>query len=477
MGVISAVQKAVLFYLIVNQCIKLNDSSKPDFKSNTKVEAETWETGFCDSIPKKDCFHVVSNYITMDKVISRPKCVNIQLRPNEHIGLSIILLLAGDVSLNPGPDSCVGCKVPVHKNRRKVKCDDCEDIYHATCAKISSKKYGQLIQNQQIWLCQMCKPEPCGMCDQLVTKYQKGMECDNCRKWVHTSCGGIEDLEYLDYVGKSCTWMCPVCDMMIFSDSLFNSSSGCDTSNQFSLLDGQEDESLFSNHDEADLLHQETTASLTQENQGSNRSKTSRNLNSRNCSSNDSLRIMLVNFQSISNKNADMQILVDEFNPDIIQGTETWLSPNVKTSEILLDSSSYDVYRRDRKKGIHGGILIACKKDLILTKKEEFDSDDSELMWHQLELKGRHPLLFGTCYKHRHDDRDTVTGLEESFEKISSKKKKKKKKVITSFLLATSTRQLQTGKNQLWLRTILHPKRLLNFFWKQQLALVYSNMC
>ena len=54
-------------------------------------------------------------------------------------------------------------------------------IYRATCANISSKKYGQLIQNQQIWLCQMCKPKPCGMCDQLVTKYQKGMECDNCR--------------------------------------------------------------------------------------------------------------------------------------------------------------------------------------------------------------------------------------------------------------------------------------------------------
>ena len=124
------------------------------------------------------------------------------------------------------------------------------------------------------------------------------------------------------------------------------------------------------------------------------------------------------------NKKADMQILIDQYNPDIIQGTETWLSTNVKTSEILPDSSSYDVYRRDRRKGIHVGILIACKKDLILTKKEEFASDnDSELMWHQLELKGRHPLLLGTFYKHGHDDRDNVTGLEVSFEKISNKSK------------------------------------------------------
>ena len=123
--------------------------------------------------------------------------------------------------------------------------------------------------------CVRCVNQNCVMCDQLVTKYQKGMEYHNCRKWVHTSCGGVEDLEYLDYVGKSCRWMCPVCDMMNFSDSLVNSSLGCDTGNQFSLLDGQEDKSFFSDHDEADPLHQETTTSSTQGNQGSNHSKES----------------------------------------------------------------------------------------------------------------------------------------------------------------------------------------------------------
>ena len=109
--------------------------------------------------------------------------------------------------------------------------------------------------------------------------------------------------------------------------------------------------------------HQETTKlSSTKGNQGFKPSKKPRKPNSKNSSGRESLRIMLVNFQSISNKKADMQILVDQYNPDIIQGTETWLSPNVKTSEILPDSSSYDVFRRESRKGIHGGILIACKK-------------------------------------------------------------------------------------------------------------------
>ena len=65
--IVGAVEKAVLFYLIENQCIKLNDSSKPDLKSNPKVETETWDwgMGYCDSIPRKDCFHVVSNYISI----------------------------------------------------------------------------------------------------------------------------------------------------------------------------------------------------------------------------------------------------------------------------------------------------------------------------------------------------------------------------------------------------------------------------
>ena len=133
-----------------------------------------------------------------------------------------------------------------------------------------------------------------------------------------------------------------------------------------------------------------------------------------------SLKVMVINFQSIRNKTSELKVLLEQHNPDIIQGTETWLSQEINSSEIFPDT--YDVYRRDRRDGIHGGILTACKKDLIMIRKEEFETD-AELMWNQIELKGRHSLLIGTAYKPRHDDKQFVNELENSFEKICNKRK------------------------------------------------------
>ncbi|XP_072022923.1 uncharacterized protein [Amphiura filiformis] len=194
---------------------------------------------------------------------------------------------------------------------------------------------------------------------------------------------------------------------MNFSDTIFNG-SGCNTSNQFSVLedqDGNEEETQegFETQDPVDV------------DRSRKQNKTQKKKNSR-----DSLRIMLINFQSITNKTCETKILIEQYNPDIIQGTETWLTADINTSEIFPDS--YDVFRRDRKGRGHGGILIACKKDLIMTQKSEFEVD-SEIMWNQLELQGRRSLLLGTCYKPRHDDRETVIDLGESLGKINSKAK------------------------------------------------------
>ena len=388
-----------------------------------KSRLNLWERGFCDTIARTDCFSEKSNYISMYNVLSRPRNINIQLRPNRHIGWCIILLLSGDISLNPGPDRCESCSVPVYRTRRQVRCEDCDALYHATCANITSKDYNNMIKQNQTWLCQVCKPEPCGMCDGLVTKDHYGMECDNCEKWVHASCGGVDDATYMEYTGKSCLWICPMCDIMNFSDSLFNNSSEWNTSNQFSLLEDQESEIDLSS-----TLESETSANLSQETTQPpvNKTRVGRKPSIKfksaggKSTTRDSLRIMLVNSQCLTNKVADLQFLIEEHQPDIIQATETWLTSKIDTAEIMPDA--YDVFRKDRQKEIHGGILLACKKDLIMTRREEFETD-CDIMWNQLELKGRHSLLIGTFYKPKHDDRSSVLGLEESLGKISSKEK------------------------------------------------------
>ena len=71
------------------------------------------------------------------------------------------------------------------------------------------------------------------------------------------------------------------------------------------------------------------------------------------------LRAIVINFQSLKNKKPDLQLTIDNTNPDIIFGCETWLHKKIDTLEIL--PNNYTVYRKDRSsKG--GGVLLAIKK-------------------------------------------------------------------------------------------------------------------
>ena len=64
------------------------------------------------------------------------KLVNITL-------VASLLLLAGDVSSNPGPvtDPCGLCSKGCRKNQRAVQCDDCDTWYHAKCIHMGMDEY------------------------------------------------------------------------------------------------------------------------------------------------------------------------------------------------------------------------------------------------------------------------------------------------------------------------------------------------
>ena len=70
-----------------------------------------------------------------------------------------------------------------------------------------------------------------------------------------------------------------------------------------------------------------------------------------------------INFQSVTAKQAQFQCFINDYYPDIIFGTETWLSPEISSSEIF--PPCYNVFRRDRYDG-YGGILLAFDHSLML---------------------------------------------------------------------------------------------------------------
>ena len=78
-----------------------------------------------------------------------------------------ILLLSGDISLNPGP-----------------------------------VKY------------------PCKICKKGVRRNQKGICCDKCDNWLHTRCIGMDEVTYYHYAENDSTWYCDICSKDITNDSI-----------------------------------------------------------------------------------------------------------------------------------------------------------------------------------------------------------------------------------------------------------------
>ena len=67
------------------------------------------------------------------------------------------------------------------------------------------------------------------------------------------------------------------------------------------------------------------------------------------------LRVANVNFQSIVGKKAEVLNLLDSVKPDVVTGTETWLTSVIDSAEIFPDI--YTVYRKDLGNTNGGGVL------------------------------------------------------------------------------------------------------------------------
>ena len=57
-----------------------------------------------------------------------------------------------------------------------------------------------------------------------------------------------------------------------------------------------------------------------------------------------------------------MAVFIDENKPDIVVGSESWLSPSVNNHEVF--PHDYIVHRKDRADN-YGGVFVACRSDFV----------------------------------------------------------------------------------------------------------------
>ena len=111
---------------------------------------------------------------------------------------------------------------------------------------------------------------------------------------------------------------------------------------------------------------------------------------------NHPIRILIMNCQSIKNKKAGLHTIIVLAKPGIILGNESWLTPNIKNSEIFLDS--FDAVRKYRASDAHGGVFIAFKRDLLCTETPELDTN-CEIVWCKMNIFGCRTLYLGSFYR------------------------------------------------------------------------------
>ena len=101
--------------------------------------------------------------------------------------------------------------------------------------------------------------------------------------------------------------------------------------------------------------------------------------------------------ESIRKKGKNIDVLIDTTSPDIIIGTETWLSDDVRTEEFFNPALGYKVYRNDRKSDAHGGVMIAIRSELELIDVRS--SSRVELISGVVKLTKNKKLVLAAFYR------------------------------------------------------------------------------
>lgn len=84
-----------------------------------------------------------------------------RFQAHHHSGASycLLLLLSGDISLNPGPIRypCTVCGKSVKSNQKALSCDVCQEWSHANCAGVDDSLYCKLQSVAHFsWQCPSC---------------------------------------------------------------------------------------------------------------------------------------------------------------------------------------------------------------------------------------------------------------------------------------------------------------------------------
>jgi len=103
------------------------------------------------------------------------------------------------------------------------------------------------------------------------------------------------------------------------------------------------------------------------------------------------LTLALINFRSILNKKAELLHFIQRYKPDLITGTETWLTNDVLDNETIPNEFQCSIYRNDQSGG-YDGVMIAVSKKILSMAVPEMTSS-CEIILSKLCIPGIKNIL------------------------------------------------------------------------------------
>jgi exonuclease III len=109
------------------------------------------------------------------------------------------------------------------------------------------------------------------------------------------------------------------------------------------------------------------------------------------------------------------QDLVYSGNYDVVCVCETWLNNSVLSSEIIPNYGT--VFRRDRTGRIGGGVLVAIKSGIQVTRRHDLETDNTELIVTELFKSNSKPVILYTFYRPPDSTPDVLQSLNNSLQR------------------------------------------------------------
>ena len=245
---------------------------------------------------------------------------------------------------------------------------------------------------------------PCGSCFRPCKINQQSIQCDSCDSWYHRKCVQLSEEMFNSLANSSVSWICCQCGLPNFSSTLFNSSIS-QTDNSFDPLRSPPPSPTprfrpgISSTPKAPARHFQMSPSQIPNDRNNSSKNKNMGTNRSPSPSRNNISSLLINFRSLPNKKDFVTGLLsahsESRNIDIIFGTETWLNDSILNSELNL--SDYNIHRRDREDRQGGGVFLCVKKSLNSTLVAK--GKHSETVFAKINVRGKPPVILACAYR------------------------------------------------------------------------------